>query len=272
MQFWRRTSKCNCRLQRYSYPTPGTKNNYLTNYFKFNTEQTSPLSCKKLRNNNTYLSYHHSACPVNASPCQVQSALLIVTPIVENLIVQSGVRCKVLPVFFGTFVVLIHHTVSQHCVLHSVLFFFGWTFTTPLFFTYCWPLGWHLGRVPTMKPVQPPKPIFAHIPKHIVGCLADCNLNRVPETLNYHGLCTFQCRPGKQPHHKKRHQIFRRTQLQGHGVDGCPGVLLLQWLWRGILWFLRLNTAWFHCLPWFETMSNLFPSHTCNFSGRNLKG
>lgn len=140
------------------------------------------------------------------------------------------------------------HCVTTLCFAFSFIFF-GWTFTTPLFFTYCWPLGWHLGRVPTMKPVQPPKPIFAYIPKHIVGCLADCNFNRVPETLNYHGLRTFQCRPGKQPHHKKRHQIFRRTQLQGHGVDGCPGVLLLQWLWRGILGFLRLNTAWFHCLP-----------------------
>lgn len=148
---------------------------------------------------------------------------------------------------------------SPHCV-------------TTLCFAFSFIFFWLDVHNPPFLHVLLTKPIFAHIPKHIVGCLADCNFNRVPETLNYHGLRAFQCRPGKQPNHKKRHQIFRRTQLQGHGVDGCPGVLLLQWLWHGILWFLRLNTAWFHCLPWFETMSNLFPSHTCNFSGRNLKG
>lgn len=140
------------------------------------------------------------------------------------------------------------HCVTTLCFAFS-FFFLGLDVHSPLFFPYCWPLGWHLGCVPTMKPVQPSKPIFTYIPKHLVGCFADCNFNRVPETLNYHGLRTFQCGPGKQPHHKKRHQIFRRTQPQGHGVDGCPGVLLLQWPWRGILRFLRLNTAWFHCLP-----------------------
>ena len=89
-----------------------------------------------------------------------------------------------------------------------------------------------------MKPLQPSKPICTYIPKHLVGYLADCNFNRVLETLNdYHGLRTFQCRPGKQRHHKKWHQIPSRTQLQGHGVDSGPGVLLLQWLWRKFMIF-----------------------------------
>lgn len=114
-------------------PNARNKEQFFNNYLKFNTEQASPLSCKKLGNNNRHLSYHHSACPVNASPCQVQSALLIVTPIVENLIKQSGCVAKLCRFFVPSWC---QFTALCHNIVFCIQFcFFGLDVHNPPFFS-----------------------------------------------------------------------------------------------------------------------------------------
>lgn len=78
----------------------------------------------KIANNNTHLSYHHVACPDNISPCQVQSALLIVTPIVVGLkMIQSTVRCKVLSFFWDLRGANSLHCVTTLCFAFGLIFF-----------------------------------------------------------------------------------------------------------------------------------------------------
>ena len=132
------TGKCNWRLQRYSYPTPGTHGTILQQILKSLILSRHHRYHVKKRARITYiLSYHHSPCPVNTSPCQVQSALLIVTPIVDGLIIQNSVRSK-----GSSFFLSLRGANSPHCVT-TLCFAFGLNFCSlkvhnpPFFFTYC---------------------------------------------------------------------------------------------------------------------------------------